>query len=287
MKRAIKTTVSTIILNILLSLFKGIVGIVGYSQALISDAIHSLSDVLTSIMVLIGIKIASRAPDKEHPYGHEKFESLFAIFLSLILFISAEMIGKTAIKSIINQTYEINHIPSILALIAAIVSIVVKEGMYWYTRAAAKALDSPALMADAWHHRTDALSSIGSLIGIGMARLGFPIADPIASLVICIFIFIAAFKILKSGISQVVDNSIDDKTIHRIEECINNVDGVLHLDLLKTRKFGNKMYVDVEIAADGNLTLTNAHKIAENVHKEIEKDFPKVLHCSVHVNPKN
>ena len=172
-----------------------------------------------------------------------------------------------------------------LALIAALVSIAVKEGMYWYTRAAAKRVNSGALMADAWHHRSDALSSIGSMVGILGARLGYPICDPIASVIICCFIVKVSVDIFKDAVDKMMDTACDAQTMERMRELILAEDGVCGLDSLQTRLFGARSYVDVEIAVDGELTLRQAHGIAERVHRDIEKNFPEVKHCMVHVNP--
>ena len=172
-----------------------------------------------------------------------------------------------------------------LALVAAIVSIIAKEVMYWYTRINAKKIDSSALLADAWHHRSDALSSVGALVGIAGARMGFLILDSISSLVICFFIEKAAFDIFKDAIDKMVDKACDDEVEHALKECALQQVGVLGVDLLKTRTFGSKIYVDIEICADGSRTLSEAHSIAENVHDAIEQQFPKVKHIMVHVNP--
>lgn len=183
-----KVSLITIIGNILLSLIKLLAGIIAHSNAMISDAIHSASDVFSTFIVIIGIKLASRKPDKEHPYGHERLECVAAIVLAIVLFVTGLGIGSSAFKNIVSGNYKELQVPGILALAAAILSILCKEGMYWYTRYYAKKIDSSALMADAWHHRSDAFSSIGALIGIAGARLGLPIMDSIASLVIFLFI---------------------------------------------------------------------------------------------------
>ena len=157
--------------------------------------------------------------------------------------------------------------------------------MFWYTRAGAKKINSGALMADAWHHRSDALSSVGAFIGILGARLGFPVLDPIASIVICLFILKAAFDIFKDALDKMVDSSCDEKTVNEISSAISEIPGVCHTDSIMTRQFGNKAYVDVEIAVNPDMSLEKAHSIAENVHHTIETDFPAVKHCMVHVNP--
>ena len=280
-----KVSFVTIIGNILLSVMKLIAGFIAHSNAMISDAIHSASDVFSTFVVIIGIKLASKKADKEHPYGHERLECVAAIVLSMVLFITGLGIGATALKNITSGDYNNIVVPGILALVAAIVSIVSKEAMYWYTRYNAKRIDSSALMADAWHHRSDAFSSIGALIGIAGARLGFPIMDSIASLIIFVFIIKAAYDIFKDAIDKMVDHACDDDTVNQIRECVMKHEDVLGIDMLQTRIFGNKIYVDLEIATDGSYTLSKAHTIAESVHDDIEKSFPKVKHIMVHVNP--
>ena len=275
----------TIVGNVLLSIIKLLAGIIAHSNAMISDAIHSASDVFSTIIVIIGIKLSARKPDKEHPYGHERMECVAAIVLSIVLFITGLGIGSTAVKNITSGSYNTLQIPGILALAAAILSIVCKEGMYWYTRYNARKIDSSALMADAWHHRSDAFSSIGALVGIAGARLGFPVMDSVASLVIFVFIIKAAYDIFKDAIDRMVDHSCDDRTEKEIRDCVMGNKDVLGIDLLQTRIFGNKIYVDVEIRANASYTLKEAHEIAESVHNDIEKNFPKVKHIMVHVNP--
>lgn len=280
-----KVSFVTIIGNILLSVMKLIAGFIAHSNAMISDAIHSASDVFSTFVVIIGIKLASKKADKEHPYGHERLECVAAIVLSMVLFITGLGIGATALKNITSGDYNNIAVPGILALIAAIISIISKEAMYWYTIYNAKKIDSSALMADAWHHRSDAFSSIGALIGIAGARLGFPIMDSIASLIIFVFIIKAAYDIFKDAIDKMVDHACDDDTVNQIRECVMKHEDVLGIDMLQTRIFGNKIYVDLEIATDGSYTLSKAHTIAESVHDDIEKSFPKVKHIMVHVNP--
>ena len=280
-----KVSFVTIIGNILLSVMKLIAGFIAHSNAMISDAIHSASDVFSTFVVIIGIKLASKKADKEHPYGHERLECVAAIVLSMVLFITGFGIGAAALKNITSGDYNNIVVPGILALVAAIVSIVSKEAMYWYTRYNAKRIDSSALMADAWHHRSDAFSSIGALIGIAGERLGFPIMDSIASLIIFVFIIKAAYDIFKDAIDKMVDHACDDDTVKQIRECVMKHEDVLGIDMLQTRIFGNKIYVDLEISTDGSYTLSKAHTIAESVHDDIEKSFPKVKHIMVHVNP--
>lgn len=284
-KEAMKVSTVSIVVNVLLSLFKLLAGVIAHSGAMISDAIHSASDVFSTIIVMVGIHLAGRKSDKEHPYGHERMECVAAIVLATVLAVTGLGIGWSAIQSIAKESTGVVVVPGVLALVAAVVSILTKEGMYWYTRFHAKRIDSSALMADAWHHRSDALSSIGALVGIAASRMGYPLMDPLASLVICFFIEKAALDIFKDAIDKMVDKACDEQTEQAIRECASKQEGVVRVDMLKTRVFGNKIYVDIEIGADGNETLREAHAVAEEVHNRIENEFPKVKHIMVHVNP--
>ena len=284
-KTANTVSIVTIIGNVILSIFKFLAGFIAHSHAMISDALHSASDVFSTIVVIIGIKLASKEPDKEHPYGHERMECVTAIILAIILFITGLKIGVDALENIFQESQRELTVPGVLALIAAIVSIVSKEAMFWYTRYYAKRIDSDALMADAWHHRSDAFSSIGALIGIAGARLGFPIMDSLASLIIFLFIAKAALDIFKDAIDKMIDHSCDEEAEGQIRECVMKNENVIGIELLKTRIFGNKIYVDVEIQVDSIYTLEEAHLIAKDVHNNIEETFPKVKHIMVYLTP--
>lgn len=283
---ATRVALITILWNIILSVGKLLAGIFAHSGAMISDAVHSASDVFSSVIVIIGVRIASQDSDREHPYGHERMECVASIILATVLCITGIAIGFTACQTIFAGNHSSLTIPGLPALIAALLSIIVKESMFWYTRHYAKKLDSGALMADAWHHRSDAFSSVGALIGIGGARLGFPLLDPIASVVICVFIIKAAYDIFMDAIDKMVDKACDVETEQQLRDCVCDTTGVEGIDLLMTRVFGNKIYVDLEIRVDGALPLLEAHNIAENVHATIEQCFPKVKHIMVHVNPR-
>ena len=205
--------------------------------------------------------------------------------LAVILLITGLFVGKGAIDKILAGSAQDAAVPGVLALVAAVVSIASKEGMYWYTRFYAKKLDSGALMADAWHHRSDALSSVGALVGIAGARMGAPVFDPIASLFICLFIAKAAYDIFKDAVGKMVDRSCSEEMEQALADCAAGQENVLGVDLIQTRVFGNKIYVDIEICADGSITLLESHDIAQHVHDAIEEQFPKVKHIMVHVNP--
>ncbi len=273
--------------NFVLTIFKILAGIFAHSGAMISDAVHSASDVFSTIVVMIGLRISGKEADEEHPYGHERLECVASIILAVILAGVGVGIGYQGIRIIVDGDPGALKIPGLLALIASVVSIVTKEVMYQITIRAAKKIDSTALKADAWHHRSDAFSSIGALLGIVGARMGFPILDPLASVVICIFILKAALDIFMDAVNKMVDKACDKETTQAIKEAALSVSGVLRVDALRTRMFGPKIYVDMEIATSGEITLNAAHDIAERVHDKIETDFKNVKHIMVHVNPAN
>lgn len=282
---AMKVSKLSIAINLLLSVIKLAAGILAASGAMISDAIHSASDVFSTIIVMIGIRISGKAADREHPYGHERMECVAAILLSVVLAVTGAKIGMSGLSKIVSGNYAELEVPGVLALAAAVLSVCVKEWMYWYTRFYAKKVNSSALMADAWHHRSDSLSSIGAFIGILGAWLGFPVMDPAASVVICIFILKAAYDIFKDAIDKMVDRACDPEMERELYEFVLEQNGVQGIDLLRTRTFGSRIYVDVDIKADGDMTLREAHGIADHVHNEIERKFAQVKHIMVHVNP--
>ncbi len=282
---AMQVSRTSILVNTLLSLLKLAAGILASSEAMVSDAVHSASDVFSTFVVIIGIRMAGKKADKEHPYGHERMECVAAILLAAVLAVTGAGIGFSGLRKIVEGSREQLAVPGVLAIAAAVLSIVVKEWMFWYTRSNAKKINSGALMADAWHHRSDSLSSIGALVGIIGARLGFPVMDPLASVIICLFIFQAAYEIFKDAVDKMVDKSCDEETEQKIRTLALRQHGVMRVDALHTREFGNKIYVDLEIAADGHLSLNESHEIAEDVHDEIEKAFPQIKHIMIHVNP--
>lgn len=280
---AVGVSTITIVINVALSLFKFAAGILARSGAMVSDAVHSASDVLATLIVILGVKLAGRAADADHPYGHERLECVAALVLGIILGATGVGIGWSGVQKILGG--EDLASPGALALAAAVVSIVVKEGMFWYTRAAARRIDSSALMAEAWHHRSDALSSVGSFAGILGARLGWPVLDPIASVVICLFILKAAWDILSDALERMTDHACAPELAEKMESSVLAQPGVLGVDALNTRLFGDRIYVDVEIQADGELTLNETHATAQAVHDALEEGFPQIKHCMVHVNP--
>lgn len=280
---AYHVSIVTIITNLILTILKLITGFVGNSKAMLSDAIHSASDVLSTFIVMLGIYVSKKKSDRKHPYGHERFECIAAIILAIILAFTGIGIGFSGIESI-KQNKII--IPNIIALIASIISIVVKECMYHYTKKAALKLNSGALLADAWHHRSDALSSIGSFVGILGSMLGLSFFDPLASVLIALCIIKVAYDILKDALAKMLDTAVSEEIENDIIDLVKENTAVLNIDDIKTRLFGSKIYVDLEIAVAANLSLIEAHNIAEDIHNQVEEKIPHCKHCMVHVNPK-
>ena len=282
---AIKVTKVCILCNILLCLVKMAGGLIAGSSALVSDGINSAFDVVSGIIVIAGARIAGRMADKEHPYGHERLESVAAVILAVILFVTAVFVGHTAIEDLVDGSYKSAEIPGELSILAAVLSIAVKEIMFWYTKSAADKINSVSLRAAAWDHRADVISTAGALAGIMLSRCGFLAGDLIASLIVCLFIVRTAYKVFRDAIGQMTDRSCDDDFLQELRECILSVKGVMGIDMLQVRTFGNKYYVDLEIKEDGSISLSDAHKVAEQVHDIIEKQYPVVKHIMIHVNP--
>lgn len=282
---AYRVSAVSIAVNLILSAFKLLAGIFASSGAMVSDAVHSASDVFSTLIVIVGVAMSRKKSDADHQYGHERMECMASLLLAALLALTGGGIGISGIKKIAGGNYEALAVPGMLALFAALLSIIVKEWMYWYTRAAANKVNSGALMADAWHHRSDALSSIGALIGILGARMGYPVSDAVASVVICLFIEKAAFDIFRDAMDKMVDKSCPNEVVEQMKAVVRSEEGVIDIDDIKTRLFGDKIYVDVEFSADGGKSLEESHDIAEHVHEAIEREFPMVKHCMVHVNP--
>lgn len=282
---AYKVSIISIAVNLILSLLKLLAGIIASSGAMISDAVHSASDVFSTFIVIAGVAMSRKKSDAEHQYGHERQECIASVILAVILALTGAGIGMTGVRKIFGGNYGALAVPGASALAASVISVFVKEWMYWYTRAAAKKINSGALMADAWHHRSDALSSVGAFIGILGARMGFPVLDAVASVVICLFIEKAAYDIFKDAMDKMVDKSCPEELVEKMKDVVRRENGVIDIDDIKTRLFGDKVYVDVEFSADGKKSLEESHDIAERVHAAIEREFPTVKHCMVHVNP--
>ena len=271
--------------NAVLSGFKFFAGVTGNSGAMISDSIHSFSDVITTLIAWIGVKASKKEADAAHPYGHERIECIASLLLGIVLLGTGLGVGKVGLENIFSGNYQALAVPSAIALVAAVVSIVSKEAMYWYTRYYANLIHSSAFLADAWHHHSDAFSSIGSLIGIAGAMMGYPVLDSVASVVICLFIVKASYDILKDGVVKLLDTSCGESYDKKMADYISGQEGVVCVDSLRSRMFGNKVYIDLEIQVDGEKSLREAHQVAERIHDDVEKTFPDVKHIMIHLNP--
>lgn len=277
-----KVSLITILANIILAIFKLTAGFVGKSSAMVADGIHTLSDVLTTLVALVGIRVASKKADENHPYGHEKYESVFAKLLSIILVATGIFIGYEAIIILISRDFSQ---PGKIALYAAVASIIVKEWMYRYTLKAAKEIRSISMEADAWHHRSDALSSIGTFVGVLGARLGYPALDPIAGIVVSAMVIKVGVDLYLKSIRELVDESASDEVIERIKNKTMTVEGVESINELKTRVSGSIIFVDIDISVDGTMSVKKGHDIAREVHDVLESDMEDIKHCMVHVEP--
>ena len=290
-KEIYKVTIVGSAVNVLLLVLKFVAGVLGHSSAMVADAVHSLSDFLTDIIVLIFVKISGKPQDKSHEYGHGKFETLALTIIGLVLVLVAlGIISDGVVKSddfFEGQTLEA---PGMLALWAAVASILLKEAVYRYSIIKARKLQSQALEANAWHHRSDALSSIGTLIGIGGAIfLGhkWVILDPIASVVVGIFIGKVAFELLRDGVGDLTDKALPESVEQEILQMVSEVENVGNPHNLKTRRIGNHYAIELHIKMDGDITLREAHDKATEIENLLRSKYGKETHVGVHVEPYN
>lgn len=294
MDRTSKVTFVTLVgsvVNIVLTVFKILAGIMGRSTAMIADGIHSLSDLLSDIIVIVFVKISSKGRDKNHDYGHGKFETFATLIISLMLIVVAANLmsgGIGKIKAILGG--EQVSSPGMIALWAAVASIVFKEALYHYTIIQGKALNSPMMIANAWHHRSDAMSSIGSLIGIGGAIfLGnkFVILDPVTGCVISIFIFVMAVRMSVPAIKELLDVSLPDEVEERIEATAKTIPGVIELHELKTRREGPGIIMEGHLVLHSDISLKEAHNISKKVEESLRKEFGTETQISLHLEPED
>ncbi|MDY5212315.1 cation diffusion facilitator family transporter [Intestinibacter sp.] len=282
-EEASKVTILAILWNVFLSVIKVFAGVIGNSTAMIADGIHSASDIITSVGVLIGNKISSKPGDKEHNYGHEKAETLVSFLLSIMLIVVAVTIGVDGGKKIFNLD-EVK-VPTLIPLIVAVISIAIKEYQYRITIRVAKKINSPSLKADAWHHRSDALSSIAAFIGIGGAILGYKILEPIATIIVAIIVCKVALEIFINSMNELMDVSIDEEQEKQIIEYCKQIPGVKHIKTIRTRKHGAFAYVDLVICVDGSLTVKEGHDIATDLEKRLIDELAIIKGITVHVEP--
>ena len=273
-----------LIVNLLLSALKMAAGIVGHSHAVVADAVHSLSDVVTDFAVIAGVHFWTKPADEDHPHGHQRIETLVTVVIGLFLSVVAVGLAWDAING---GRYPDGVAPTPIALGAALVSIVFKEALYWWTAAEGRRLDSPALVANAWHHRSDALSSVPAAIAVAVAvidpRLAF--VDRIGAVAVCVIILYAGWKIIAPALAQLVDTAAPADERHRLEEVAMSVDGVRGAHGLRTRYVGSKLAVDLHVAVDPDLSVEQGHRIAEAVKRALIEDGPKVHDVLVKVEP--
>lgn len=294
MDRTAKVTLVTLIgsvVNIILTVFKIFAGVLGRSTAMIADGIHSLSDLLSDIVVIVFVKISAKGRDKNHDYGHGKFETFATLIISLMLIVVAANLMSGGINKIrlILDGGEVSS-PGMIALWAAVASIVLKEILYRYTIIQGRALNSPMMIANAWHHRSDAFSSVGSLLGIaGAIFLGdkFVILDPITGCVISIFILVMAVKMSVPAIKELLDVSLPDDVEEKIEATAKSVKGVVDLHELKTRREGPGIIMEGHLVLDSDISLKEAHNISKKVEESLRKEFGPETQISLHLEPED
>lgn len=289
-RTASRVTIIGLAINLFLVAIKYAAGFLGGSGAIIADATHSLSDTVTDVALLFGFFFVGKPADKNHKYGHGKIETLVAAFCGAVLFIAATGILISSVKGIYGFfSHELApRTPGLVALAAALISIASKEALYRYTISAGKRLCSPALVANAWHHRSDAFSSIGTAIGVGGAILGgpkFAVLDPAAAALVSIFIFKAAWSITTDNIQELVEASIGDDGEQAIRDIIASQEGVLGWHALRSRRIGYYIAIEVHIKVDRNLNIVEAHDIATGLENCLRNEFGRQTHVSIHVEP--
>ena len=284
-----KVTLVGGVVNVVLLLFKFVAGIVGHSAAMVADAVHSLSDFITDVIVLVFVHISSKPKDKSHDYGHGKYETLAMTLIGVALLIVAiGIIYSGAMKIIAWMNGEQLEAPGTLALWAALLSVLLKEGVYQYSMVKARQLNSQVVEANAWHHRSDALSSVGTAIGIGGAIfLGqrWTVLDPIASLVVGAFIVKVAVDLLHNGIDDLMEHSLPEVVEEEILRIVEELPGVVYPHDLRTRRIGNHYAIELHILMDGDITLREAHNKASEVEDLLRARYGENTHVAVHVEP--
>jgi cation diffusion facilitator family transporter len=284
-----KITIVGSVVNTLLLLFKFFAGIVGNSSAMLADAVHSLSDFFTDIIVILFVKISNKPKDKNHKYGHGKYETLATLLISVILLGIGFGIAWNGVTSILSALKGATlESPGMIALIAALISVVSKELLYQYTKIGGRKLKSDAVLANAWHHRSDALSSIGTSIGIGGAILlgeKWTILDPIAALIVSILIIIAAIKLLKPGFDELMEKSLPEDVENEIKEIVQTFEEVINLHFLHTRKLGNNCAIEFHIRMEGEKSLDFAHNVVTKIENRLKEHYGGKTHVIIHIEP--
>ena len=284
-----RVTITGSIINVILLVMKFIAGMLGNSAAMIADAIHSLSDFLTDIVVIVLVKLSSKPADKDHHYGHGKYETVATSIIGIALIVVSVMLAWNGIDKIlfVIKGGKIES-PGMIAFVAAIVSILLKEWVFRITKKVALEVDSQALEANAWHHRSDALSSIGTTIGIGGAVLlgnGFAILDPIAAVIVSVFIFIAAYRLLRQASGELLEESLPKETEDRIEEIVYKDTMVSDIHNLHTRRIGSIIALEMHLRLPGNISLEEAHRHATAIEHALKAEFGSGTHIMLHIEP--
>lgn len=284
-----RVTIVGSVVNLLLLIFKFVAGIVGHSAAMVADSVHSLSDFVTDIVVILFVRLSGRPADEDHDYGHGKFETLATLFVSLVLLGVAVMLFVNGVVDIVSALHgEVLETPGLVALIAAAASIVIKEILYRYTVRCGKKVNSQVVVANAWHHRSDALSSIGVLVGVAGAMLlggSWSILDPIAATIVSVLIAKVAYNLLMPSLEELLERSLPKEVEQRILDIILSVDGVSSPHHLRTRRIGNAYAIEVHIRMDGNLTLAQAHAVTTTVERLLKQEFGDSTHVGIHTEP--
>lgn len=289
-KKVYRVTLLGSVVNLLLLVFKFVAGVLGHSAAMIADAVHSLSDFVTDLIVIVFVKISSKPEDADHAYGHGKYETLASCIIGLALIVVGVMMGYNATVKIVDVVRNGTELasPGIIALVAAVLSIVLKEWMFRLTRKVAREVDSPAVEANAWHHRSDALSSVGTAIGIGGAVLlgsKWAVLDPIAALVVSVFIVVQAAKILSDAIGQLMEKSLPRDVEQRICEIVYEEEGTSDIHHLRTRKIGSQISIELHVRMNGSLTLREVHGKSIAIEKRLRAAFGDSTYINLHVEP--
>lgn len=289
-KKVYRVTLLGSVVNLLLLVFKFVAGVLGHSAAMIADAVHSLSDFVTDLIVIVFVKISSKPEDADHAYGHGKYETLASCIIGLALIVVGVMMGYNATVKIVDVVRNGTELasPGIIALAAAVLSIVLKEWMFHITRKVAREVDSPAVEANAWHHRSDALSSVGTAIGIGGAVLlgsKWAVLDPIAALVVSVFIVVQAAKILSDAIGQLMEKSLPRDVEQRICEIVYEEEGTSDIHHLRTRKIGSQISIELHVRMNGYLTLREVHDKSIAIEKRLRAAFGDSTYINLHVEP--
>lgn len=289
-KKVYRVTLLGSVVNLLLLVFKFVAGVLGHSAAMIADAVHSLSDFVTDLIVIVFVKISSKPEDADHAYGHGKYETLASCIIGLALIVVGVMMGYNAMVKIVDVVRNGTELasPGIIALAAAVLSIVLKEWMFHITRKVAREVDSPAVEANAWHHRSDALSSVGTAIGIGGAVLlgsKWAVLDPIAALVVSVFIVVQAAKILSDAIGQLMEKSLPRDVEQRICEIVYEEEGTSDIHHLRTRKIGSQISIELHVRMNGYLTLREVHDKSIAIEKRLRAAFGDSTYINLHVEP--